>query len=96
MGWFDSILTDMMSQVNDLCFKEITFGGLQFEPMFPESVENDSHALEVFLRSRGVHNYIIKVDEAVGQIQLPQAILHEALERSRSVAETKGHSVTLK
>ena len=77
----------MMSQVDDLCFKEIAFGGLQFEPMFPESAKNNSHALEVFLRSRGVHYYIIEVDKAIGQVQLPQAILHEALEGSRSALQ---------
>ena len=66
MRWFDSVLTDMMSQIDDLRFKEVTLRWFQLEPMFSESIENDSHTLEVLLLSRRVHNYVIQVDEAVG------------------------------
>ena len=58
-------------------------------------VEHDSHPLEMFSRHLGVDDHIIQVDEAVGQIQLAEAILHQPLESCGSVAEPKGHPFTL-
>ena len=47
--WFHSILADMVGQVNDFCFEQITFGRLQFESMFAETVKHHTHSLQMLL-----------------------------------------------
>ena len=91
-----SFLADMMGQIDDLSFKEITFGRFQLESMFPESVKYYTHPLQMLFWGFGIHYYIIQVDETIGQIQLPQAVLHEVLKISQSITETKWHLITLK
>ena len=41
-------------------------------------------------------DYVIKVDEAIYQVQLPEAILHLPLQCGRSIAKPKRHAFTLK
>ena len=59
MRWFDSIITDMMSQVNDLRFKQITLGRFQLEAMFPEAFKNYLHPLQMLFWVFGVNYHII-------------------------------------
>ena len=74
LGREDSFLAHMMSQVIDLCFEHITFGWLQFETMLMEAVKNYTHPFQMFLLCPREDNYIIKVDEAISEIQFTQAI----------------------
>ena len=51
-------LTHMMSKIVNLGLEHLTFGWFQLETMFPKSVKNHTHPLQVlFLRSR--ENYYI-------------------------------------
>ena len=43
----------------------------------------------MFLLSSTEHNYIIKVDDAVNEVQLSQCVLHEMLESCWGIAEAK-------
>ena len=45
----------------------------------------------MFLLSSAEHDYIIKVNDAVSEVQLSQCVLHETLESHWGVAETKRH-----
>ena len=45
----------------------------------------------MFLLQTSKHYHIIYVDDAIHQIQLPQSVLHEALEGHQNVTESKGH-----
>ena len=60
----------MMSQVIDLCFEHITFGWLQFETMLAKVVKNYTHPFQMFFFFLREDYYIIKVDEAISEIQL--------------------------
>ena len=36
-------------------------------------------------------DHIIQIDDAIGQIELPQCILHQMLECHRCITQSKGH-----
>ena len=75
LGREDSFLAHIMSQVIDLCFEHITFGWLQFETMLLKVVENYTHPFQMFLLCLREDYYIIKVDEAISEIQIHQGNL---------------------
>ena len=56
---FNSILADRVSQINELCSKQITLSRLKFETMLMEAVKYDAHPLEMFLRGLRVDYDII-------------------------------------
>ena len=74
LGREDSFLAHMMGQLIDLCFEHITFGWLQFEAMLMKVVKNYMHPFQMFFFCLREDYYIIKVDEAIGEIQFAQAI----------------------
>ena len=41
------------------------------------------------------YNHIIKVDDAIHQILLPQGVLHKVLKSHRSITEPDGHTSQL-
>ena len=49
----------------------------------------------MLLLSLGVNNHVIQVYQGVREVQLPQAVLHEALECCWSIAQTIGHAQKL-
>ena len=55
----------MMSQVNELCSKQVTLGRLEFKTMFSEVVEYDLHPLEMLFWSLGIDYDIIQINEAI-------------------------------
>ena len=59
MRRFNSIFTDMMSQVNDFGFEKITFGRLKLEAMFPEAFKDHLHPLQVLFWVFGVDYHVI-------------------------------------
>ena len=52
--------------------------------------KHDTEALRVFLFVTE-HYHIIQIDDAVGQVQLSQGVLHEVLKSQWSIAEPKEH-----
>ena len=64
--------------------------------MFPKPVKDDAQAVEVFLSCPWENDYVIEVDEAVCQIQLTEAVLHQPLKHGWCIAQTKRHAVALK
>ena len=74
LGREDSSLAHMKSQVIDLCSEHVTFGWLQFETMLTKAVKNYTHPFQMFFFCPREDYYIIKVDEAISEIQFTQAI----------------------
>ena len=56
-GWMPSCSRGELS--NDLRPENLTFGWFQFETVFSEAVENNTHPFQVFFLGMGEHYYII-------------------------------------
>ena len=52
--------------------------------------------VKMFLCIMQEDDYVVQVDKAIYQIQLPKAILHQPLKSCWDIAQPKGHAVTLK
>ena len=50
--------------------------------------------VKMLLCSMQEDDYVVQIDKAIYQIQLSQAILHQLLKSSWSVAQPEGHAVT--
>ena len=85
----------MVSQIVDLRFKHLTLGRLQLEAVFSEAIEDYSHSLQMLFGHLRENYYIIQVDEAIGEVQFTQTVLHEPLESRRGVTQPKRHTFTL-
>ena len=85
----------MMSQIVDLRLKHITLGWLQFEAMFLEVIEDHSHSLQMLFRHLRENYNIIQIDEAIGEVQFAQTVLHEPLESRQGVTQPERHTFAL-
>ena len=85
----------MVSQIVDPWFKHITLGQLQLEAMFLEVIEDHSHSLKMLFGHLRENYHIIQVDEAIGEVQFAQTVLHEPLESGRGVTQPKRHTFAL-
>ena len=57
-----------MSNIVDLIPEHITFGWLQLQAMFSESVKNNPHPVQVFLLSVREDNDIIQINETIREV----------------------------
>ena len=85
----------MVSQIIDLGLKHIALGWLQLEAVFSEAIEDHMHSLKMLFRHLRENYHIIQVDEAIGEVQLAQTVLHESLESRRGVTQPERHTFTL-
>ena len=85
----------MMSQVIDLGLKHIALGQLQLEAMFSEVIKDHVHSLKMLFRHHRENYYIIQVDEAIGEVQLTQTVLHEPLESRQGITQPERHTFAL-
>ena len=85
----------MMSQIVDLRFKHITLRRLQLEAVFSKVIKDHTHSLKMPFQHLRENYHIIQVDEAIGEVQLTQTILHESLESRRGVTQPERHTFTL-
>ena len=85
----------MVSQIIDLGLKHIALRRLQLEAVFSEVIENHSHSLEMLFWHIGENYHIIQVDEAIGEVQFAQTVLHEPFESRWGITQPKGHTFTL-
>ena len=46
----------------------------------------------MFLLGSTKHNYIVKINDTVSEVQLSQRVLHETLESHWGIAEAKRHA----
>ena len=76
----------MVREVYYLGLEEGTFGGFQFEIKLAEVLQYYPKSFQVFFLRTTVHYHIVQVDDAVGQVQLSQHILHQTLECRRHVS----------
>ena len=84
----------MMSQIIDLRFKHLALGWLQLEAVLSKVIKDHLHSLMLFRHLR--ENYhIIQVDEAIGEVQLAQTVLHESLESRQGITQPERHTFTL-
>ena len=58
-------------------------------------IEYYTQSMQVFLSHPQKHDQIIKIDQAVDEIQLTHTILHKSLESSQGITKSKRHSITL-
>ena len=84
-----------MTQVTDFSAEEVTFRRLQFQAMLHESLQHGTEAHQMFLLGLGVNDHVVQVYQGVCEVQLPQAVLHEMLERCWSIAQPVGHTQEL-
>ena len=93
IGWLDTFSGHSMSQIHDFFLEKGALQRLQLEIVFPESVENSPEAIQMVVQSPGVDHYVIKIYKAIIEVQLPQAVLHDALECHGGIAEAKRHLI---
>ena len=82
----------MMSQIVDLLLEHITLRWLQLEAMFSEAIEDHSHSVQMLLRHLRENCHIIQIDEAIGEVQFTQTVLHESLESRWGITQPKRHT----
>ena len=82
---------NFMSKIRQALFEEVAFRRLELQPVQGESIQNCLQPFEVVFGHARVHDHVIKVDEGVLQVQLAQAVLHQALESRRHIAQPVGH-----
>ena len=63
--------------------------------MLPQAIKNHTHSQQMLFRCLRENYHIIQVDEAIGEVQFTQTILHEALESRRGIAQPKRHTLAL-
>ena len=85
----------MVSQIVDLRFKHIAPGQLQLEAVFSEAIEDHSHSLQMLFRHLRENYHVIQVDEATGEVQLTQTVLHEPLESRWGISQPERHAFAL-
>ena len=85
----------MVSQIVDLGFEHLTLGWLQLEAVFSEAIKDHSHSLQMLLGRLGENYHVIQVDEAIGEVQFAQTVLHEPLESRRGITQPKRHTFAL-
>ena len=61
-----------MPQVVDFAPKEAAFRRFQFKPMLQELLQHSPQSDEMLFWCMREHDDIIKVDQGVGQVELPQ------------------------
>ena len=81
-----------MTKVTDFSAEEVTFRWLQFQAVLHESLQHGAEAHQVFLLGLGVNDHIVQVYQGIREVQLPEAVLHEMLERRWSIAQPVGHT----
>ena len=62
------------------------------EAVFSEAIEDHFHSLQMLFRE---NYYIIQVDEAIGEAQFVQTVLHEPLESRQGITQPEGHTFAL-
>ena len=95
LQWKNPFLAHMMNQIVGLRFKHLTLGRLQLEAMFSKVIEDHSHSLQMLFRNLRENYHIIQLDEAIGEVQLAQTVLHEPLESRRGITQPERHTFTL-
>ena len=95
LRWKNPFLAHMVSQIVDLGFKHITLGWLQLEAMFSEVIKDHSHSLQMLFRHLRENYHVIQVDEAIGEVQFTQTVLHEPLESRWGITQPKRHTFAL-
>ena len=80
-----------MCKIHDVRLKKGAFGGFQLEVELLEPLQYYAKTLQVFFLCMAIYYHVIQIDDAVGQIQLPQCVLHKTHECHRCVAQPKGH-----
>ena len=95
LRWKNPFLAHMVSQIVDLRFKHLTLGRLQLEAMFLEAIEDHSHSLQMLFGYLRENYHVIQVDEAIGEVQFTQTVLHEPLESRRGVTQPERHTFAL-
>ena len=84
-----------MSQIVDLRFEHLTLEWLQLEAVFSEVIEDHLHYLQILFGHLGENYHVIQVDEAIGEVQFAQTVLHEPLESRWGVTQPERHTFTL-
>ena len=85
----------MVSQIVDLGFEYLTLGWLQLEAMFSEMIEDHSYSLQMLFGHLRENYHVIQVDEAIGEVQFAQTVLHEPLESRQGITQPERHTFTL-
>ena len=95
LHWKNPFLAHVVSQIVDLGFKHLTLGRLQLEAVFLEVIEDHSHSMQMLFGCLRENYHIIQIDEAIGEVQFTQTVLHEPLESRWGVTQPKRHTFAL-
>ena len=81
----------MMCKIYYLRLEKGAFRGFQLEIELSEMLQYYPKMLQMFFLCTAIYYYVIQIDDAVGQIQLSQCVLHKTLECRRCVTLSEGH-----
>ena len=95
LQWKNPFLAHMMNQMVDLGFEHLALGWLQLEAVFSEAIKDHSHYLQMLFRHLRENYHVIQIDEAIGEVQFTQTVLHEPLESRQGIAQPKRHTFAL-
>src|SRR4051812_26138213 len=87
----DACLIDKMSEEFDFMIGKGALLWLEEQAILSHPVEDFLEDLEMFFKGRGEYANVININEANFSNEVVEDILHNSLERSRGIAETKGH-----
>ena len=73
----------------------MALGWLQLETVFSEAIKNHSHSLQMLFRHLRENYHVIQVDEAIGEVQFTQTVLHEPLESRQGITQPKRQTFAL-
>jgi hypothetical protein len=70
---------------------ELAFLGFSIKLVFPEAMEDLTDLITMFVRVVRVDQNVVEVDDYADVSEVRENVIHESLEGSRCVTETKGH-----
>ena len=81
----------MMCEIYNLRLEKGAFRGFQLEIELSEMLQYYLKTLQVFFLCTAIYYHVIQIDDAVGQIQLSQCVLHKMLECRGCVTQSERH-----
>ena len=91
LTWVNSFTGDMMHKVYYLCLEEEHLAGFNFRLNSWKHSNTTHRCLRCCSSVHLKDDHIIQIDDAIGQIELSQCILHQTLECRRCITQSKGH-----
>jgi hypothetical protein len=93
LQWAGTLSRHLLAEKDDLGCAEDALSGVYMDPVPLEPIKESPEVLLVLLGGSGENEDIVQVCEA--EVESPQHLVHEPLERLRGVAQAEGHEEKL-